>query len=327
MVVNISTQTPWVPHFSSTIVRERNRFRVNLVSAVPSTASSRLNIRHYIIEHDLLPNLSDSQQKQNKKQAELEEEEEEERLTEMGINQQQIDQVRKPRFLCLHGFRTSGEILKKQVVGKWPESVVNKIDLVFVDAPFPAEGKSDVEGIFDPPYYEWFQFDKEFTEYRNFDECLAYIEDCMLNQGPFDGLLGFSQGAILSAALPGLQAKGVALTKVPKIKFLIIIGGAKFRSPTITDNAYSSRIECPSVHFLGETDFLKKHGTTLLEDFVDPVVIHHPRGHTIPRFDEKGLEMMHNFLEKIQLMITLSSSHGQEVEEKEGEENQQEIHI
>ena len=33
----------------------------------------------------------------------------------------------------------------------------------------------------------------------------------------------------------------------------------------------------------GETDFLKPHGTDLLESFVDPVVIHHPRGHTIPR--------------------------------------------
>jgi hypothetical protein len=67
--------------------------------------------------------------------------------------------VRKPRFLCLHGFRTSGEILKKQL-GKWPESVLQKFDLVFADGPFPSQGKSDVEGIFDPPYYEWFQFNK-----------------------------------------------------------------------------------------------------------------------------------------------------------------------
>lgn len=66
---------------------------------------------------------------------------------------------RKPRFLCLHGFRTSGAILKKQV-DKWPESVRDKLDLVFVDGPFPAQGQSDVEGIFDPPYFEWFQFNK-----------------------------------------------------------------------------------------------------------------------------------------------------------------------
>ena len=43
---------------------------------------------------------------------------------------------------------------------KWPQSVLDRLDLVFLDAPFPCQGKSDVEGIFDPPYYEWFQFNK-----------------------------------------------------------------------------------------------------------------------------------------------------------------------
>ncbi|XP_058087837.1 uncharacterized protein LOC131234865 [Magnolia sinica] len=216
----------------------------------------------------------------------------------MGLNNEE----RKPRFLCLHGFRTSAEILRKQVC-KWPESVLEKLDLVYLDAPFPAEGKSDVEGIFPPPYYEWFQFNPVFTEYKNFDECLAYIEDFMVKEGPFDGLLGFSQGAILSAALPGLQAKGLALTKVPKIKFVIIIGGAKFASPTLAEKAYSSLIQCQSVHFLGETDFLKPHGTTLLESFVEPVVIHHPKGHTVPRLDEKGLETMLDFVKRIQIVV------------------------
>ncbi|KDP41448.1 hypothetical protein JCGZ_15855 [Jatropha curcas] len=212
---------------------------------------------------------------------------------------QERQTVRKPRFLCLHGFRTSGEILKKQV-SKWPESVLQKIDLVFPDAPYPAQGKSDVEGIFDPPYYEWFQFNKEFTEYTNFDECLAYIEDFMINHGPFDGLLGFSQGAILSAGLAGLQAKGVALKNVPKIKFLIIIGGAKFKSPSVAEKAYASPIQCASIHFLGETDFLKPHGLELLESFVEPVVIHHPKGHTIPRLDETSQETMLSFIKKIE---------------------------
>ncbi|KAK7385358.1 hypothetical protein VNO78_31074 [Psophocarpus tetragonolobus] len=206
--------------------------------------------------------------------------------------------VRKPRFLCLHGFRTSGQILKTQI-HKWPQSVLDNFDLVFVDAPFPCQGKSDVEGIFDPPYYEWFQFNKEFTEYTNFEECLKYIEDCMIKHGPIDGLLGFSQGAILSAALPGLQEKGVALTKVPKVKFLIIVGGAKFRSPSVVDKAYSSPISCRSLHFLGETDFLKNYGMELLESFVEPVVIHHPKGHTIPRLDDKSLETMMDFIKII----------------------------
>ncbi|RWR92478.1 dihydrofolate reductase [Cinnamomum micranthum f. kanehirae] len=216
------------------------------------------------------------------------------------------EEEKKPRFLCLHGFRTSGEIMKKQI-GKWPDSVLEKLDLVFLDAPFPCQGKSDVEGIFPPPYYEWFQFNPEFSEYENFDECLAYIEDFMIKQGPFDGLMGFSQGAILSAALPGLQSKGLALTKVPKIKFVIIIGGARFRNAALAEKAYSSPSDCPSLHFLGETDFLKPYGTVLLESFVDPVVINHPKGHTVPRLDETSLVSMLKFVEKIKKLVSCNS--------------------
>lgn len=211
--------------------------------------------------------------------------------------------ARKPRLLCLHGFRTSGEILKKQLFTKWPPSVFQNLDLVFVDGAYPAAGKSEVEGIFDPPYYEWFQFNKEFTEYTNFENCLKYIEDIMIEQGPFDGLLGFSQGAIISAGLPGLQAKGVALTKVPKIQSLIIVGGAKFKAPSVAQNAYASPIQCPSLHFLGENDFLKQYGLELLESCVDPVVVNHPKGHTIPRLDEKSEQTVLKFIEMIQSTV------------------------
>ncbi|KAL8145454.1 uncharacterized protein LOC141685633 [Apium graveolens] len=215
----------------------------------------------------------------------------------------EIIKRRKSRFLCLHGFRTSGHILKTQLK-KWPEYVLDKLDLVFPDAPFPCTGISGVAGIFDPPYYEWYQPNKEFTEYTNFDECLEYVQECMIQHGPIDGLLGFSQGSFLSAALPGLQAKGLALTKVPKIKFLIIISGGKLKIEDLSKKAFSDAISCPSLHFLGEMDFLRPQGTDLLKSFVDPVVIHHHRGHTMPRLDEKGLESMLSFLEKIQMEVT-----------------------
>ncbi|XP_061351309.1 uncharacterized protein LOC133312124 [Gastrolobium bilobum] len=219
---------------------------------------------------------------------------------------------KKPRILCLHGFRTSGEILKRLVL-RWPETVLQKLDLVFLDGKFSAQGKSDVEGIYDPPYYEWFQANEDFTEYTNFEECLAYIEDYMVKNGPFDGVLGFSQGAILAAALPGMQAQGVALGKVNKIKFLIVISGAKFGEkkfgmPKLASNVFSEPIGCPSLHFIGETDFMKPESIALLEAFVDPVVIHHPKGHTVPRLVDKSLETMLSFIETIQMIP--SNSHG-----------------
>ncbi|CAD5181214.1 uncharacterized protein LOC135617901 isoform X1 [Musa acuminata AAA Group] len=209
---------------------------------------------------------------------------------------------RKPRFLCLHGFRTSGEIMRAQLVAKWPEQVISRLDLVFPDAPFPAGGKSEVDGIFPPPYYEWYQYDKDFMVYTNLDKAFARVEELMIEQGPFDGLMGFSQGAILSAALASLQSKGLALTTVPKLKYLVFMGGAMFKAPEVVERVYSAaKIDCTSLHFIGEKDFLKKNGEQLLGKFVDPYLIRHPRGHTVPRLDdEESLKTMLEFLQKIE---------------------------
>ncbi|KAM7515760.1 hypothetical protein LguiA_005343 [Lonicera macranthoides] len=214
---------------------------------------------------------------------------------------------KRPRILCLHGFRTSAEILKK-LIGRWPENLLEKVELVFLDGPYLARGKSSVEGFYDPPYYEWFQSNEEFTEYYNFEECVEYLEEYMLKHGPFDGLLGFSQGAILSASLFGMQVEGVALKRVPKLKFGIIIsgarlGGSKFGLPKLAAIAFASPIKCPSLHFIGETDFLKDEGISLLESFIDPLVIHHPKGHTIPFLDDKSLETFQGFIGKVQNLL------------------------
>ncbi|KAI3806702.1 hypothetical protein L1987_22616 [Smallanthus sonchifolius] len=210
---------------------------------------------------------------------------------------------RKPRILCLHGFRTSGDIFRTQMK-KWPESVLEKLDLFFPDAPFLCNGKSGVEGIFDLPYFEWFQFNKEYKDYENFDVCVEYIEECMIKHAPIDGLLEFSQGAILSAALPGLQAKGIVLTRVPKIGFLAIISGAKLKNKALAEKAYSLPIRCPSLHFLGDKDFLKPYGIELLKSAENPLVIHHLKGHTIPRLDDEGLETMLKFIDRIQKIVS-----------------------
>ncbi|KAJ0786402.1 hypothetical protein HanOQP8_Chr02g0070711 [Helianthus annuus] len=44
---------------------------------------------------------------------------------------------------------------------------------------------------------------------------------------------------------------GMALTRVPKIGFLMIISGAKLINEALAEKAYSPPIQCPSLHFLG----------------------------------------------------------------------------
>ncbi|KAJ7529132.1 hypothetical protein O6H91_15G035200 [Diphasiastrum complanatum] len=219
-----------------------------------------------------------------------------------------VDEVksgRRIRLLCFHGFRTSAQILEKQL-GKWDASIHDLLDLTFLQAPFPAEGKSDVESIFPPPYFEWFSFNKAFTEYVGVQEAVEYISKYMKQNGPFDGFLGFSQGAILSAYLVSLQEKGLALQDVEPLRLIVIISGAKFPSSKM-ELAYRETIRCPSIHFIGEKDYLKTPGEELVKLFQSPFIIRHSYGHTIPRLDADTTLKVVDYLKQERDKLSLPS--------------------
>ncbi|KAF9679472.1 hypothetical protein SADUNF_Sadunf06G0018500 [Salix dunnii] len=223
---------------------------------------------------------------------------------------------KKMKILCLHGFRTSGSFLQKQI-SKWDPSIFSQFDLDFPDGKYPAGGKSEIEGIFPPPYFEWFQFDKDFTEYTNLEECISYLCEYITTRGPFDGFLGFSQacihinlkpdlnyhpaqgldheitrGATLSALLLGYQAQGKVLKEHPPFKLFVSVSGSKFRDPSICDVAYKDTIKVKSVHFIGAKDWLKEPSEDLATAFDSPLIIRHPQGHTVPRLDEAATQQL-----------------------------------
>lgn len=93
------------------------------------------------------------------------------KITAMASENEQ----KNPRILCFHGFRTSGRILHS-VIGKWPDSILRTLDLDFLDGPFPATGKSDVDRLFDPPYYEWYQASKVRLQTKNIIKNLNFLK-------------------------------------------------------------------------------------------------------------------------------------------------------
>lgn len=215
---------------------------------------------------------------------------------------------KKPKILCLHGGQSSGKIMK-EMMKDWPECVLEMMDLVFLDAPFPTEDSSLI-GRYDPPYYEWFR-DAQLRQkvYKTFDESVAYIEDHMIKWGPFDGVLAVSQGAFIAAALPGMQREAVAFTRVPKVKFLILISGCKLEAvyhpcPPLAENAFAVPIDIPSLFIIGEKDRGKEEQFELLESFVHPTLYYHHGGHGVPpTLDENGVKIVLEFLNKIQALL------------------------
>ncbi|CAK9322848.1 unnamed protein product [Citrullus colocynthis] len=202
------------------------------------------------------------------------------------------------KILCLHGFRTNGSFLRKQL-SKWDPSILAHFDMEFPDGIFPAGGKSEIEGYFPPPYFEWFQFNEDYTKYTNLEECIDYLCNYITTNGPFHGLLGFSQGAALSALLLGYQAQGKVLKEHPPIKVFVSISGTKFKDEKICEVAYKHKIKVKSVHFIGEKDWLKLPSEDLASAFHHPLIIRHPQGHTVPRLDESATKELQCWVDAV----------------------------
>ncbi|ORX96599.1 serine hydrolase FSH [Clohesyomyces aquaticus] len=96
------------------------------------------------------------------------------------------------KLLCLHGYGTNAECLRAQLLPTM-NAVGGDCECIFVEGEFPV-GKSVFTGNFDPPYWAYYK-DPAFDSIAQAHEL---IEEAIEVEGPFDGILGFSQGAALA---------------------------------------------------------------------------------------------------------------------------------
>lgn len=200
-----------------------------------------------------------------------------------NVNQSSIEtKRRRPKLLCLHGWRTNPDILEMQTAALRYHTLV---DCVIVEAPYEAVGPPD-EGIamFYPgrQYYEWFLKDPSvnINDNESLRHSLALLQEFCVNHGPFDGILGFSQGGQMTTRLvykllqqaqsqSQSQTHAKANTNVNAtslFKFVILIGGT---TPIELEEAMKSGIaeplKVPSLHIYGTNDPYMENSKRLLE--------------------------------------------------------------
>ncbi|KAI1871384.1 uncharacterized protein JN550_004378 [Neoarthrinium moseri] len=161
-----------------------------------------------------------------------------------------------PRILCLHGGGTNARIFRAQCRKLIPQ-LESDYRLVFAQAPFPSQAGSDVLSVYSEwgPFRRWLRWrpDHPLIEpeviMREIDSAL---EDCMHQDdkcgatGEWIALLGFSQGAKVSASLLYRQQvrEGVLGRQMAGVRFRfgILIAG---RAPLIALDP--DRTLCPSL--------------------------------------------------------------------------------
>jgi len=197
-------------------------------------------------------------------------------LTTITHDESRVTTDHALRFLCLHGWRTSGDILRMQSAAL---RAYLQLDCVFPNALFCAEGPPD-DGVAtfypDMDYFEWYF--KDDRHVRSIDENLSYLVQFIQKHGPFDGILGFSQGASFATMLADRLSteKGIS----SNVKYIILIGGV---NPPAS-HAPRSPLQIKSLHLMGLLDEVLERSKALKDMFAPELatVIEHAEGHNIP---------------------------------------------
>lgn len=181
-------------------------------------------------------------------------------------------------------------------------------DIVYVDAPNSASGPipEDVSPFFEGPYFEWWNAHKSQDgswSYDNWDKSLSFIQDVCRLHGPFDGVIGFSQGGAAAALLVAMQRSGLALQDQPRFRFCICFAGIRVRDAKLDDCFDHALRGVPSLHIIGDKDPVKRLTNALIASFDRPVVITHPKGHVIPSLTGDELKAFKVFLESQQSVL------------------------
>ncbi|XP_011875844.1 PREDICTED: UPF0483 protein AGAP003155 [Vollenhovia emeryi] len=194
----------------------------------------------------------------------------------------------KLRILALHGYRQSDAIFSAKL-GSLRKGFKKEIDFTFVRSPHrvPSLDGISQEDADDNGYGWWFNTEDRVFKATvpsdlcvGFDDSVAAIEKAFLEHGPFDGILGFSQGAAFVSVLCAMKKK-----KMIEIEFhfAIIISGFKSLCAPHA-KYYDEEIDIPSLHIYGENDQVIP--TVMAEQisrlFPDKKEIRHEGGHYVP---------------------------------------------
>jgi len=240
------------------------------------------------------------------------------------------------KILMLHGYTRSGSLfhaktkaLEKHLQKAFPGTHLsyptgpmrlNPADIPGFDA---SEGTdpSDIEA------YAWWRRSNtaEPPEYVGIEDGLATVATVLSSEGPFDGVIGFSQGAALAAMVTSLlegrdrreafkhfqslsslaipHPKSFAAIEHPPLKFYISYSG--FIAPGERYQAFYDhpRIQVPSCHFLGSVDSVVEEARSKL--LVEACggeerarVIWHPGGHFMPT-SKQYLDILVEFIKRV----------------------------
>lgn len=236
-----------------------------------------------------------------------------------------MGQSRK-KILMLHGFVQSGKIFSSKTGGL--RKSLNKLgfDLYYPTAPLvvtkeeliaihninkDSDKQSDVASEFNTTndsadeYTGWWK--RKSQDKKDFDieqHVFSYLHDYVTENGPFEGIIGFSQGAAFAGYLLTNFNKLLSLTEEnqPPFKFFVAFSGFRLEALHLQELYEEYPITVPSLHVLGEQDTVVTESRVLSLynscQKEDRILLRHPGGHFVPN-SKKFVAQVCNWIQMI----------------------------
>lgn len=268
---------------------------------------------------------------------------------------------RKLRILMLHGYTQSGPLfhaktkaLEKSLAKAFPAAPApghlathpGGISLHYPTAPIRLS-YADIPGVNvdgaeateteQPEAYGWWRRkgDSEPYTYEGMERGLATIAETILSEGPFDGVIGFSQGGAAAGMVASLlepnrraafetaqsaggmrypdsftQDSGYMEASVQEpLKFAVSYSGFGASTNALYRAFYEPLIQTPMMHFLGSLDTVvsEERSLRLVEACVDGKgkdggvhrVVYHPGGHFLPSSQKQYVAALVAFIREV----------------------------
>ncbi|KAG9406026.1 hypothetical protein AC1031_003948 [Aphanomyces cochlioides] len=198
-------------------------------------------------------------------------------------------QPRPLRILCLHGGRSSSTVISLQVSG-FVQAFGPGAEFEELDGPFPASGppEQDILDLFgdEEDYFEWWDADDHHDQaYPGWQKGLAYLQRHVEENGPYDVILGFSQGAMITTLM---TAHYIHAKKTVPYKAIVLVSGMwpVDGMPDLPVNEATGKpvVDFPSFHILGSKDHMYVVGLDQVSYFAESSrhVFTHNQGHRFP---------------------------------------------
>ncbi len=208
-----------------------------------------------------------------------------------------------------------------------------------MDAPLLDKPPVQKEGESAPnpeDFRTWFYYEQDLTAYYKWKDSLFYILDFCEKNGPFDGILGFSQGCVLSTLLIAMSSNSILQAKVDQdtnngvvflqklykeckeakylekqapFRFCIFVGSflpraldLKKEFATMMEKQQIYIDDVPTVHIIGKLDQIIPYTATESHTklFTNNLsrIVYHEGGHAVPSTKEVA-EVVTSFLNSI----------------------------